>query len=156
MLDPEPTSQNGEVQAQISQSNARSTSDIAPGLIIAIVQLLVDPDSSDYYRDLKVELELLQQTLTLAGLAIDAFECTPLSRSLADIVDQEAERCCIILHELLDRINAYRQGLNSTRIQYLWRQVWWNGCDVNELTSLRIKLSTCQKSLGQCLRASNS
>jgi hypothetical protein len=155
-LGPETPYQN-EVQAQISQSNARSTSsDIAPVLIIAIVQLLVDPDTSDYCRDLKVELELLHQTLTLAGLAIDAYEYTPLGRSLANIVNQEAERCCVVLRELLDIIDTYRQDLNPTRIWYLWRQVWWSGCDADELASLRIKLSACQKSLGQCLRALNS
>jgi hypothetical protein len=155
MLGPETPSQS-EVQAQISQSNTRSTSNIAPGLIIAIVQLLVDTDTSDYHRDLKVELELLHQTLTLAGLAIDAYEYTPLGRSLANIVNQEVERCCVVLRELLDIINAYRQGLNPTRIRYLWRQVWWSGCDDEELAPLRIKLSACQKSLGQRLRALNS
>ncbi|KIM80413.1 hypothetical protein PILCRDRAFT_9594 [Piloderma croceum F 1598] len=155
ILGPETPSQS-EVRVQISQSNARSTSDVALGLIIAIVQLLLNLDTSAYYRDLKVELELLQQTLTLAGLAIDAYEYTPLGRSLANIVNQEVERCCVVLRELLDIINAYRLGLNRTRIQYLWRQVWWSGCDVDELASLRIKLSACQKSLGQCLRALNS
>jgi hypothetical protein len=86
---------------------------IAARLIIKIVELLMDPEYSDYHRDLKMELESLQQTLTLAGLAIYAYEYTPLGRSLADIMNQEAERCCVVLKDLIpsmviDRVSVQR------------------------------------------------
>lgn len=139
--------------SSLSSSFAR---DHATDLMIQIVQSLMDRESSDYYRDLKLELELLHKTSTLTGLAIQTYEYTPLGRNLANVVNREAEQCCVVLQELRDKINCYRQGLNSTTIQTFWRQVLWSGCEVEELASLRRNLSTRQKSLGGCLAALHS
>ena len=116
----------------------------------------MDPDSSDLYRDLKLELKSLQEIITLTGLAIQAYEYTPLGRGLANVVDQAAEGRRVILQELFDTISGYRQGLNPMDIRYFWRQVWWSGYEVDELASLRVKLSACRNSLLQCLKALNS
>lgn len=137
-------------------SGASSALDDAAGLIVKIVQSLMDPESSSHHRDLKLELELLQQTLTLAGLAIQTYEYTPLGRNMTNIINHEVDHCRVILQELLGIINCYRRSLTSTSIHYLWRQVLWRGSEVEELTSLQMKLVARQKSLGACLMALNS
>jgi hypothetical protein len=101
-------------------STTTNPSEIAARLIIKIVQLLKDPESSNYFRDLKLELESLQRTLALAGLAIRAYEYTPLGRSLANIMNRESEQRRVALQDLLNTIDGYRGGLNSTRIRYHW------------------------------------
>jgi hypothetical protein len=146
-----------KVLAPVNRSNTSSSGrDIAARLIIQIVQALIDPDSADLYQHLKLELKSLQTIFTLTGLAIHAYEYTPLGPSLTNIINQESERCRVVLQELLKTINRYRQGLDSTRISYFWRQVCWSGCEVDELTSLRMKLLACRESLGECLMALNS
>lgn len=125
--------------------------EVAAGLVIKIMQSLMEREPR-YFR-LKLVLELLHKTLTLGGLAIQAYEYTPLGRNLANVVNQEAEKCCIILQELLDKINCHCQGLISTNVQTLWRRVLWSGCGLDEM---EIKLSSRQRSLGECLMALNS
>lgn len=125
--------------------------EIAALLIVKIVGSLMDMDSSDNYLKLKKELELLKQILILAGLAIQAYGHTPLGRNLTTIINREVEGCNAVLQELLGTIERYRQGLSSTSIGNIWRQVWLGGGEVDTLTPLRMKLSAHQKSLGQCL-----
>jgi hypothetical protein len=137
-------------------STASTSGDIVAHLIIEIVQLLMHTETSGDYRILKLELESLQQTLTLVGLAVHAYEYTQLGRSLANIMNQELERCRVVLQELLDTINGYRWGLSSTRIHYYWSQVWWSGCDVDGLMALRQKLAACQEYLSRCLKGLKS
>ena len=139
-----------------SHSTAGTSGDTVARLIIEIVQLLMHTETSGDYRNLKLELESLQQTLTLVGLAVHAYEYTQLGRSLANIMNQELERCRVVLQELLDTINGYRWGLRSTRIHYYWSQVWWSGCDMDRLMALRQKLSACQGSLSRCLKGLKS
>ena len=66
-------------------------------LIIEIVQALMDPGPTDTYADLKLELKFLQESFTLAGLAIRAYEYTPLGQNLVSIINQLAEQCLTIL-----------------------------------------------------------
>lgn len=130
---------------------------MAADIIVEIVQSLIDHGESPYhYRNLKLELGLLHKTLTLTGLAMKIYENTPLCQSLANIVNPEAEQCCMVLRELLDKINTYRRGLYSTSISDLWRKIFWNGCDVDEQAPLLGALSTRRKSLGNFLLALNS
>jgi hypothetical protein len=140
----------------LAHYEANSGSDVAARLIVDIVQLLMDRGFSDCYQDLKQELEVLHQTLTLTELAIQAYEYTPLGRNLANIFGEEAKRCSVVLRELLDTMNGCRRGLDPTRINHLWSRVWWSGYDVNEWSSLRLKLSAHQRSLCVCLKALNS
>jgi hypothetical protein len=146
------TLSHGDVFAYQSDINS-STRDIAARLIVQIVQALMVPDSSNHYQNLKLELKALQETLTLVGLAIYAYEYTPLGQCLAKIVDQEANRCRLVLQQLLAAINSHRLGLNSTPIGYFWRHVLHQ---VEQLDSLRIQLATSRGSLAKCLKALNS
>lgn len=122
--------------------------DKAACLIIDTMQLLMVRAPSDNHHHLKQELESMQQTLTLTRLAIQAYEHSPLGRSLTNAINEEVEGCRVILQELLDKI---RQLHNSTRFSYFWR-----GVAVDELGPLRVMLSGRQESLGQCLMALDS
>ena len=137
-------------------STANSTRDIAACLVIKIMQSLMVSDASDQFYDLKADLHILQQTLTLTGLAIQAYEHTPLAPSLADVIDKETEKCLSVLRALNRSIDTYQQGLNLTRLKFLWGQVWLSAHEQVELASLRRELSVCQKSLGGCLRVLDS
>jgi hypothetical protein len=130
---------------------------VAAGLIDKIQQLLVDRiDLSDDDRRLNTELETLRQTLTLSRLALETFEFTPVGRNLANTISPEVEQCCAALQELFNSIDNCRRGLFSTFICNLWRRIWWSGCDMDGLISLREKLSAHRILLGGCLKAMNS
>lgn len=149
LLSPATISQQAaKCHAEISSAN-----DIAAYLIIKIIELLISSDSWDHYRELKGELGSLKQTLTLIGLAIQTYGCTPLGRNLANVVNQQVEECSMVLQEFLSTIKSYRRGLSSTGIGSLWGQVLWSGGEVDKLAPLRIKLSGHQYLLGQCLKA---
>jgi hypothetical protein len=145
-----------ETGLSLTSSDAGATLNDAAGLIIKIVQSLRDSESSDYHRDLKLELNSLHQTLTLAKLAIQTYEYTPLGQNLTNTINHEVDDCRVALQELLAIINCYRRGLTSTTIRCLWLQVLWSGSEVEGLTSLQMKLSARQQSLGACLMALNS
>jgi len=133
------------------RSAPSSARHIAARLIVEIVQSLMDSGTSDQFCDLKENLNTLQQTLDLTGLAIDAFQCIPLGRILASTIGNETEQCIGVLRELLSAIRAYQRGLRSTRINLSWNRVG-SGCKSGEIRIWREKLSACQKSLGECLR----
>jgi hypothetical protein len=72
------------------RSAPSSARHIAARLIVEIVQSLMTSDT-DQFRDLKEDLNTLQQTLDLTALAIDAFQCIPLSQILARTIGNETE-----------------------------------------------------------------
>jgi hypothetical protein len=136
--------------------NVGSASDIA-GLIVQIIQALIDcRASSNDYRDLKLELESLHQMLVLTGLAIQAYESTPLGRTLAETINFEVEQCGKAVQELLSEINLYRRSLIPTRLRVLWSQVWYCGREKGELAQWRRKLSARRISIAMFLMALNS
>jgi len=138
-------------------STAASGVDAAAGLIVKIVQLLLNRGAfPETYRDLKHDLESLHQMLLLTGLAIQVYQYTSLGESLAKTISPEVEHCRVMLQEVLDDTQSCRLGLNPTSISGLWRQVWWRGWDATELASVRTKLSACQDTLGRFLIALNS
>lgn len=140
-----------------SSSDVSSMLDTAVCLIIRITHLLLDNrGASDNHRDLTLELKSLHQSLTLAGLAITEYEGRPLGQSLAKTVSSEAERCCMVLQELLDRVDGTWQGLNPTSINSLWRPVWWCRWDGDELASLRKDLTKNRRSVEGFLLALHS
>jgi hypothetical protein len=131
--------------------------DTAVGLIIQIASLLVDhSDSANNYRDLKLELKSLYQTLTLTGLAVQEYIDKPLGRSLAYTIMPDVERCTAVLSELLDKVSGTGQGLLHTSISDLWRRVWWSRWSGDELATLKVKLSHIRILLGGFLSALNS
>jgi hypothetical protein len=115
------------------------------------VQSLMTSDTSDQFRDLKEDLNTLQQTLDLIGLAVGAFRCIPLGRILASTIGNETEQCIGVLQELLSDIRAYQQVLRSTGINLPWNRMG-SGCKSGQIRIWREKLSICQKSLGECLK----
>jgi hypothetical protein len=140
---------------------AGSADDDAATLIVKIVQLLIDhgeghPDLKGVYRGLKLDLELLHKTLTLTSLAVQTFEYTPFGQNLANSIIPEVVQCCEVLQGLFEKIDGYRRGLNHTSIHSMWFQVFWSGCETDELSSLRKKLSVHQRSLSEFLMALNS
>jgi hypothetical protein len=136
-------------------SAAGSARHIAARLIVEIVQSLMASGISDQFRDLKEDLNTLQQALALTGLAIDAFQCIPLGRILARTIGNETDQCIGVLRELLSAIRTYQRDLRSTRINFSWNRVG-SGCKSDEIRMWREKLSACQKSLGECLKVLDS
>ena len=132
--------------------------DFAGTLVIKIMQLLIDHGEIDTdLRVLKLQLQLLHQTLILTDIAIWTYEYTPLGVNLSNCIIPEMEHICVALQQLLDKIYDYRQGLSPTSICDLWRRVWWRGCDVDRgIALLRAKLAGHQKLLGEFLMALNS
>jgi hypothetical protein len=138
----------------ITSHHNRSACDVASNLIVEIKRLLIDlMKFSVDYRYLQDLLNTLHQTLFLTGLAIQAYEDTPLGLNLGVAVTPEVEQCQAILQYMLDSINRYRQILYSTPIRDLWPSVMWSGSKVLELVW---KLSAHQRALGQFLVALNS
>jgi hypothetical protein len=137
-------------------STTNSAGDIASRLIVSIVQSLMVSDASDQFRDLKRDLNRLQQTLALADLAIQAYECAPIGRSLASAVGKVVEQCLRVLRELLNAIDAYQLGLRLTPINMLWSRVWRSGNELDQLATIRGKLSVCRIELGECLQILDS
>ena len=130
--------------------------DVTTSLIVKIVQSLVDRgEARDDYRILELELDSLRQTLTLTGLAIQAYENTPLARNLANSINPEVAQMRVLLQELFEKINNYQQGLKPTFIGAIWDQVW-RSRRVDGLASLRMRLSGYQRLLCGFLAALNS
>jgi hypothetical protein len=153
---PESVSQR-KVHALKYHFEASSAGDIAIGLIVKIMQLLiVHIRSSDNHRDLKLELESLHQSLTLTGLAIQTYQHSPLGKNLAKNITPEVMQCRVALQELLNKVSGTWRGLNSTNISDLWFSVWWSRWEGDELASLRLQLSESRKSLDAILKALNS
>ena len=144
-----------ETKVLVPLEKSRTSCDRVVRLIVEIMQALRDPGPTDLYNDLKPELKSLQQTFILAGLALRAYEYTPLGQNLVKIINQVAERCLTILQKLLEHINHYRWGLDSTRFGIFWRQICWSGDDVDKLAVLKRELSVCQLSLAECLKGLN-
>ena len=148
----------------LSQGNVLSTMyqtvsavETVVGLIIQITHLLMDRrNARNNHRDMELELNSLQETLTLAKLAIQAYGDRPLGRSLANTITPQVERCRVVLLQLLDGVNSTRQGLFFTSIRDLWRPVWRKRWDGDELASLRMKMCRIRMSLGGVLMVLNS
>ena len=66
------------------------------------------------------------------------------------------DQCREALLELLDRLNSTCQGLMPTKISALWRPVFGNCWDGNELLSLKMKLCYMRKLFRGFLMALNS
>jgi hypothetical protein len=146
---PESLSQR-KVHAPKYPFEASSAGDIAIGLIVKIMQLLiVHIRSSDNHRDLKLELESLHHSLTLTRLAIQTYQHSPLGKNLAKSITPEVMQCRVALQELLNKVSG-------TNLSDLWFSVWWSRWEGDELTSLRLQLSESQKSLDAVLKALNS
>lgn len=134
-----------------------SVLNIARNIIIQITDRLINHrDSSNNHPKLHSQFTSLHQTLTLTGLAIEAYSDRPLGQSLADTIAVEAEQSFALLLEFLEKIDDTSVGLNSTRIWYLWRPVWWSRWDGGEFASLGRKLLGVQQSLDEILVALNS
>ena len=130
--------------------------DIAVRLIVEITHVLDRTAFSTDYRILKLELEVLRQTLLLTGRAIRAYEYTPLGQNLSSTTGSEVEQCCVILEELLNAISGNKQGLIATIIGRFWKVMGWNGNDMDPFVLKRLKLWNSQMSLGSVLMALNS
>lgn len=140
-----------------SHQQAMMAADHASGLIVAIVQLIVNrTESSDTYRGLKQSLELLNHAILMARLALQTFEYTPLGRHLAITIKPTVIDCRNDLQELSDKLYEYREGLSFTGIRDLWGHVLSSGAEGNELASVKSKLLTHQGVLGEFLAALNS
>ena len=131
--------------------------DLSINRIGQIVELLSgDTGNFNRCRDVKTELEFIDQTLFLTKSATQVFKHTPLDRILTNTINPEIERCSIVLCDIFDKISFYRQRLQSTIIDFLWFTVCWNGWDKEELRQLILKLSDHRKNLDGFLIALNS
>jgi hypothetical protein len=138
-------------------SPAVSIIDLSTNLVHQIVELLGgDSEYLNRYRDLKTELEFVDQTLFLSKSATQVFKHTPLDRILSNTINTEVERCFIVLRDTFDKISQYRLRLRPTTIDFLWPAVCWNGWDKEELRQLILKLSDHRKNLDGFLIALNS
>jgi hypothetical protein len=114
-----------------------TSSDITTSLIIEIVQSLMNPHSPNDYQDLKLRLESLQQTVVLTGVAIQAYEYTPVGKSLAKAINREMEACVATLQKLRKTIDSYLQVPKSTFIGYVLHICWASACEPDEIASMR-------------------
>ncbi|KAF8336038.1 hypothetical protein F5887DRAFT_988374 [Amanita rubescens] len=135
------------------RSSASDSCLVAARLIVEIVQSL---PASDQFRNLKEDLKTLQQTLDLGGLAIEAHQCTPIGRILSCTISEERARCIGVLRNLLNTIRDYQRDVKSMHRFFSLSRALGGGGELGEICVWRDKLSDCQKSLGQCLRALDS
>ena len=134
----------------------RRACEVACNFIVEITRLLVDLtqfSNSDYRYPRKLSLKPLHETLFLTGLAIQAYENTPLARNMNLSIGPDIQKCRLILQDMLDTVDSYQQHLYRTCIYNLWPKVLWSGSEVQKLAW---KLSTPKSFLGQFLVALNS
>lgn len=117
--------------------------------------LHIAPPSDDTHR-LKLNLHVLKKTISLAILAIKAYESTPLGLNLANCINPAIDGCIKALQAMLDSMRACRVGLGVTLIRRLWGLVWQMECEEGELASLVTKLADHQRVLCEVLKALNS
>jgi hypothetical protein len=125
------------------------------GHVAKITKLLIDrrvPSDSH----LVPELKLLQQTLILHQLAIQAYSDRPLGQTLANTINPAVKQCNVVLQELLNSVSS--TWPNSIGIGDGWgsTSTWWNGWDENELALLKGCLCRVRRPLGKMLLALNS
>jgi hypothetical protein len=131
--------------------------DLSINRIGQIVELLSDDIGNlSRCRDLKTELEFIDQTLFLTKSATQVFKHTPLDRNITNTVSPEAEQCSIVLCDIFDKISCCRQRPQSTMIDFFWFTVCWNWWDKEELRQLILKLSDHRKNLDGFLIELNS
>ena len=156
--------QNQNSQLRISQegfttnhlSTVVSEVDNAFGLLIDIIRLL-RRESLDDTRYLERQLKSLSQTISFTRFALEAYEFTPLGRSLAKAVHPNVRRCNGLLQEITKDIIRCRENLRETSIFSLWGRVWWSSLDIGEWNPLwRSQVSACHRSLQEFLMALNS
>lgn len=148
-----------QIQTQNFHQQAITAADDASGLIISIVQLLVnrtDSSSDTSYRDVKQFLELLNHTILMTRLALQTFEYTYLGRNLAKTIGPTIVDCLTKLQELLGVFNKYREGLGYTSVRDMWSRVIWSGSGIQEILLIKQQLLMHQTSLREFLAAINS
>jgi hypothetical protein len=148
---PTETSSRKIVLRPTFHSAAGGTYLVAPRLVVEIVQSLMVLSASDQFRHLKEDLIALKQTLDFTGLAIEAYQCTPIGRILARTISEETVQCIEVLRDLLSAIRGYERDFRSTRRFFPSSRASGSGREFGEIRIWREKLSASQKSLGQCL-----
>jgi hypothetical protein len=123
------------------------------GLIIKIVDLLTNRRVPSNIH-LVPELKLLQHTLILNKLAIQAYSDNPLGRSLANTIHPAVEWSNVVLHKILDRLGS--TWLHSISVSDVWGSVWRNGWDEDELLLWKKEVCEIRSPLGEVLLALNS
>src|SRR6202020_597586 len=95
---------------------------------------LIGPiDSTNNHRDLEHMLKRLRQILCIVNRAIELYDNR---QSLTYAITQEVGKCRVLLSELRDRVHGTWVGLMCTRISDVWRQVFRERWDGDELGSL--------------------
>lgn len=127
-------------------------------LVDQISNLLIGSpvNSSTNYRDLEHLLRRLHQMLCLANRAIELYDNRPLGQGLTEAITLEVGQCCLLLRELLERINGTGLGLLCTCISGVWRRVFRGQCVGDELASLKRRINDSQTSLEMVLMVLNS
>ena len=117
----------------IGSHHNRISCNVECNLIVEITSLLFDCSRSADYRYLqKWLLRPLHQTLFLTGLAIRAYEDTPLGQNLILRVDPVIQQCHLILQGMLDTIYSYRNSHCVSHNRSLWPAVLWSELEVQE------------------------
>jgi hypothetical protein len=154
---PEILSPGSLVTHRSELSNAVAIVDTVVGLIDKIADLLMEcTDFSNGLRDLALEFESLQKTLTLTRLVIRKYDNKPLGQVLIKTVTPEVVQCFIVLQELLGNVDGTWLGFNVTSISNLWRRIWWGRWDGDEFAMLKMRLSGSRQSLQGLLMALHS
>ena len=136
------------------QQQMIAAADDTSGLIVSVVHLLTNRPNS--YGDLKLCLMLLNRSMIMSRLALQIFEYTPLAPNLVRTIKPAILDCRVVLQELLDKLEASREGSSTTGIRHLWGRVLWGGFDNQELCLIKGRLGMHQAALMEFLAALNS
>ena len=142
-----------------SPSDVVSIIDTAVSFIDQIADILLMENtqlSSTGHRDLALELESLQKTLTTSRLVIHKYDDQPLGQSLSNAIAPEVVQCLLALGELVESVDRVWPDFSITSIGGLCRHLWWTTLVRNELCLLRKKLSYSRQSLQGLLMALQS
>jgi hypothetical protein len=131
--------------------------DAALGLVNQTVELLHDCRNSSSCRlNLTLEINSLQQTLTLARSTVQKYDKTPLARSLANIITPEVQRCSLVLQELIDSIDGPWLDITITSVGGFWRRIRWGVRVGDQSAPLGKKLSHSRQLIQGLLMALHS
>ncbi|KZP32558.1 hypothetical protein FIBSPDRAFT_1036711 [Athelia psychrophila] len=125
-------------------------------VIVDIMDALIESPSLHHSAKLPGTLASLQRILELTKLAIQAYQHSPLARTLSLAIIAEAGRCRQLLKELLSSLSHYRHTLSAAMLHFIREYISSSASESGVFTDLNSKLRECHGSFAACILALGS
>ncbi|KZP08713.1 hypothetical protein FIBSPDRAFT_254163 [Athelia psychrophila] len=123
------------------------------GVIVTIMDALIENPSLRHSVTLPETLASLQRILRLTELAVRVYEGTPLAHTISLAIIAETEYCRQLLMELLKKLSNCRLVLSAAMLYYIRQYIWSRTSECSASAGLNSKLRTCHTSFAACILA---